>query len=850
MSELVYEATKCPRFSREELPVRTPAAQLGFWRYVRTLVTTGCDAGLQIHASAEGLVGYRFFVRGENQAETGSAALEALLPLGYLWRRNSDKLFADGQSREAVRVVRQVHFRELVAQTPIFGEQNFVESQSAPDDKARKRLFDWHLDGSGVNTGERAFVPVVRPCRTSVVDFRRFHQELLARAPLRITITMRLVSTDDCEYDRVHVRPMAAALARLPGGGQGELDRYWRMNADLCMLDIEADSCGSELTALAAGDITAALLGDGNALEVAQGDAEAMLKNAGIELPHVTPDEFFLGFLPRMRRLFTLEEAAAVLCLPMADERGIPGIDARWEPPVSAFGQPCECKRHGGDGERVHIGQCQPEQAVLDGSASASRTHWHSVSPHSLCRHVLIAGTTGSGKTVTALGLLDQLMQLDVPFLVIEPVKNEYFGHLEKLARPKNMRIQRYQLGLEGLAGGILDPFPLRAEMSLPTHISYIKVCFQSAFMLSPIWTLILEQGLHSYYGEHQKICKQNGWGQQTVWSPMRGGVVHPSLPGFLRFFTDWFLPSHLRAASSALSTTSPKKLQEPKKESVSSPVSENSGKQQDGPPRTLTRPSDFLLNAVEVFQRRFNLFPQTPVGASMLTAQSILLDQIRQRDPDVQEAPARQVGLALKEHPFEALFRRPSASGVAGYVLELEKEPDNQNKALAASFILCSLYEYLQCHGGRHLKGDLPRHLLLLEEAHRLLPNSDSGGIDPETGARRADVVSIFADILAEVRAYGQAIAVVEQSPTRLAPDIVRNTNLKIVHRLVAREDRDAMASAMSCTEEQARYMTCLDTHEALVFSENQQQPVLTRILPPVLVEEAGDIGSQGEAS
>jgi Ni2+-binding GTPase involved in maturation of urease and hydrogenase len=39
---------------------------------------------------------------------------------------------------------------------------------------------------------------------------------------------------------------------------------------------------------------------------------------------------------------------------------------------------------------------------------------------------MLIVGTPGSGKTTFSVGLLDRLWKQGVPFIVIEPAKNEY----------------------------------------------------------------------------------------------------------------------------------------------------------------------------------------------------------------------------------------------------------------------------------------------------------------------------------------------------------------------------------------------------------------------------------------
>ena len=52
---------------------------------------------------------------------------------------------------------------------------------------------------------------------------------------------------------------------------------------------------------------------------------------------------------------------------------------------------------------------------------------------------------------------------------------------------------------------------------------------------------------------------------------------------------------------------------------------------------------------------------------------------------------------------------------------------------------------------------------------------------------------------MLAEIRAYGEGIVVAEQIPTKLVPDVVKNTALKVVHRLPAEDDRQLVGAAMN---------------------------------------------------
>ena len=75
-----------------------------------------------------------------------------------------------------------------------------------------------------------------------------------------------------------------------------------------------------------------------------------------------------------------------------------------------------------------------------------------------------------------------------------------------------------------------------------------------------------------------------------------------------------------------------------------------------------------------------------------------------------------------------------------------------------------------------------------------------------------------MFADILAEIRAYGQGLGIIDQVPSKLVPDALKNTNLKIVHRLVSADDRDAMASALALEEDQPQIIARLKVGQTII--------------------------------
>jgi hypothetical protein len=112
--------------------------------------------------------------------------------------------------------------------------------------------------------------------------------------------------------------------------------------------------------------------------------------------------------------------------------------------------------------------------------------------------------------------------------------------------------------------------------------------------------------------------------------------------------------------------------------------------------------------------------------------------------------------------------------------------------------------------------------HILMIEEAHRLLKKVPPGN----EGGTQGKSVEFFCNMLAEIRTFGQGIIIADQIPTKLAVDTVKNTNLKIVHRTVAEEDRQMIGKAMNMNENQIRYLSSLQRGCAAVYSEGDNRP------------------------
>ncbi|HOW69624.1 MAG TPA: ATP-binding protein [Phycisphaerae bacterium] len=180
---------------------------------------------------------------------------------------------------------------------------------------------------------------------------------------------------------------------------------------------------------------------------------------------------------------------------------------------------------------------------------------------------------------------------------------------------------------------------------------------------------------------------------------------------------------------------------------------------------------------------------------------------------------------------PFEDLLSRPT-------VLEIAHLGSDEEKAFFMGLLLMRLYETLE------RRGEQPglEHVTLIEEAHRLLSRTSTDTSSAESANPKGKAVETFCNMLAEIRAYGEGLLVAEQIPAKLADDMIKNTNLKVMHRIVATDDRDLMGGAMNLIGRQKMAVTSLRRGEAVAYAEGCEMPALVRIPRYVHARPAGN--------
>lgn len=155
--------------------------------------------------------------------------------------------------------------------------------------------------------------------------------------------------------------------------------------------------------------------------------------------------------------------------------------------------------------------------------------------------------------------------------------------------------------------------------------------------------------------------------------------------------------------------------------------------------------------------------------------------------------------------------------------ILEMEELKSPEDKALFMGFVLSRLSAVIKA---LHKENSDFKHLTLIEEAHRLLSKVDYGDNGPKKAA-----VETFTDLLAEVRKYGEGLIIVDQIPNKLASEVLKNTNTKIIHKILARDDKEAVGDTMLMNDKQKEYLSALTVGNAIVFSEQTDKPVHVHI-------------------
>lgn len=174
---------------------------------------------------------------------------------------------------------------------------------------------------------------------------------------------------------------------------------------------------------------------------------------------------------------------------------------------------------------------------------------------------------------------------------------------------------------------------------------------------------------------------------------------------------------------------------------------------------------------------------------------------------------------------PSADLFSRPC-------IIELENMGDDDEKAFLMGLLVSKLYEYRKATFTKELGATNGlRHLLVIEEAHRLLTNVSENMQNSEVANVKGKAVAAFVDMLSEIRAFGQSAVVVDQLPSRVSPNIIKGTGSKIIHRLLAKDDREAVGWTLGLNAAQIDDLSLLRVGECITGQDGDRKAFMCKV-------------------
>ncbi len=400
---------------------------------------------------------------------------------------------------------------------------------------------------------------------------------------------------------------------------------------------------------------------------------------------------------------------------------------------------------------------------IVDTGILQSNTY--DIDPNSLVRHALVSGSTGSGKSTTCKRILKEVLDRDIPIMVIEPAKDDYVRWAMNMNEilPDDQKFRIFMPGMEEMEGVKMEPLYLNpfepaaikgVKVDLLQHCETFITLLNACLPSEDVVPILIEETAYETISDVARFFDID----------IEDGPVEP-----------WDSYPRIRDMERMAAKIMDKK-------------------------QYFQQNKD---NLTEVLVTRFKYLRRGTRGKILNVFHSV---------------------------DFDELF-----SG--NVIINLSRLSGTKDKALIMSMLMQALYEYrVSCYVNDPVyRGEAQRnklmHLTLVEEAHNVLlkPEGSSSGGNPQRAA-----ADLFGNMLSEVRGYGEGFIVVDQVPTRLIDDAIKNTNYKIVHRLTAPDDQELMASCMAFRDDQKYIIPALEKGHAIICGDEDDAAAWIKIPAP----------------
>jgi len=205
------------------------------------------------------------------------------------------------------------------------------------------------------------------------------------------------------------------------------------------------------------------------------------------------------------------------------------------------------------------------------------------------------------------------------------------------------------------------------------------------------------------------------------------------------------------------------------------------------------------LYEFVKVFKKRIqNMDYKGEVKSNMESAGVVRLVSLIEQNSNIYDS--------IHTIPLDDLLCKPT-------VIELNAINNKEQKSLIMALLLIAIC----VHTKNNVEGDGKlKNIMLIDEAHVLL--GGSGPVEEGSANARGSTIEALEDMIAEIRSYGTGIIIADQSPTKVGRGVVANTNVKVIFKLVEKENKDAIATATGMEDADYELLGRLGVGEAML--------------------------------
>jgi hypothetical protein len=205
------------------------------------------------------------------------------------------------------------------------------------------------------------------------------------------------------------------------------------------------------------------------------------------------------------------------------------------------------------------------------------------------------------------------------------------------------------------------------------------------------------------------------------------------------------------------------------------------------------------LYEFIKVFKRKIqNIDYKGEVKSNIESAGVVRLVSLIEQNSNIYDT--------IHTIPIEDLLSKPT-------VIELNAINNKEQKSLIMALLLILICVYTK----NNVAGDGKlKNVMLIDEAHVLLAGSSVKSED--SADSQGSTVEALEDLIAEIRSYGTSIIIADQSPTKVGRSIIANTNVKLIFKLVEKENKDAISTATNMNEADYDLLGRLGVGEAML--------------------------------